>query len=246
MKVIKFNKMWGGVIFISLFLNLALLALLFVSEYKGRTFSQAIERRGFITIESQSLPDYWALYGWTNTLNKLRIEADIAFFGNSITADSDFQSEFPDKKIVNLGYPGDNIKGMLRRIPMLSAVNPKKIFIMAGTNDLVHVSLEEYTSRYKCLIKAIKDSNPQSSIYIESVLPSNHKLSDYAPNKKIQQANAILHDIANTFDCTFIDLYNLYVDNDNELIIDLTKDGVHLLPESYKIWSESIKNYIYE
>lgn len=245
MKVNKFNNR-GGVIFISLFLNFVLLTLLVISEYKGRTFSQAIERRGFITIEPQSMPNYWALHSWTNTLKKLRIEADIAFFGNSITAGSDFQQLFPDKKIVNLGYSGDNIKGMLRRVSMLSAVSPKKIFIMAGTNDLVHVSLEEYTSRYKKLIKAIKDSLPQSRIYIESVLPSNHKLSNYAPNKKIQQANAILNDIAKAFDCTFVDLYNLYVDDENELPIEFTKDGVHLLPISYSIWAEAIKKYIYE
>lgn len=245
MKVIKFNKM-GGVIFISLFLNFVLLVLLFISEYKGRTFSKAIERRGLITIESQSLPDYWALKGWTNTLKKLRIEADIAFFGNSITAGSDFQAEFPDKKIVNLGYPGDNIKGMLRRVPMLSAVNPKKIFLMAGTNDLVHVSLEEYTSRYTQLINSIKDSIPNAKIYIESVLPSNHEMGDYAPNSKVQQANLILKNLSKTYNCIFIDIYHLYVNSKNELYPEYTRDGVHLFPYHYDKWASEIKPYIYE
>ena len=235
-----------GVIFISLIINIVLLALLAISEYKGRTFSQAIERRGYINIKSQSLPDYWAIRGWTNTIKKLRIESDIVFFGNSITAGSDFQTNFPDKKIVNLGYPGDNINGMLRRIPMLSAVKPKKVFLMAGTNDLVHIGLEEYTTRYTQLVKTIKDSIPNVTIYIESVLPSNHKLGNYAPNDKVQKANIALQDIAKNNDCTFIDLYNLYVDDKNELSIEFTKDGVHLLPTSYNIWTEAIEKYIYE
>ena len=54
---------------------------------------------------------------------------------------------------------------------MLEAVNPEKIFIMAGTNDLVHVSLEEYRRRYLLLISTIKESIPNATIYIESVLP---------------------------------------------------------------------------
>lgn len=49
---------------------------------------------------------------------------------------SDFQSYFPNKKIIELGYPGDNIKGMQMRVAQIVAVHPKKVFIMAGTNSL--------------------------------------------------------------------------------------------------------------
>ena len=65
--------------------------------------------------------------------------------------------------------------GMLRRVPILKAANPKKIFIMAGTNDLVHIGLEEYEKRYENLLRTIKDALPNARIYIQSVLPSNHK-----------------------------------------------------------------------
>ena len=96
------------------------------------------------------------------------------------------------------------------------------------------------------LVIGVKDSIPNVTIYIESVLPSNHKLGNYAPNDKVQKANIALQDIAKNNDCTFIDLYNLYVDDKNELSIEFTKDGVHLLPTSYNIWTEAIEKYIYE
>src|SRR5690606_3127385 len=157
---------------------------------------------------------------------------------------SDFQLLFPDHKIINLGLSGDNIIGMKRRVPMLKAVNPKKIFIMAGTNDLVHVNLDEYESRYISLITTIKDSIPEAKIYIQSVLPSNNKLGKYASNAKVQEANKIAENIASKFNCVYINLYDLYADENNELPKEFTHDGVHLVPEKYDIWANAIRDYL--
>ena len=80
----------------------------------------------------------------------------------------------------------------------------------------------------------------------EKGITSGVSETSYAPNDKVQKANIALQDIAKNNDCTFIDLYNLYVDDKNELSIEFTKDGVHLLPTSYNIWTEAIEKYIYE
>lgn len=133
---------------------------------------------------------------------------------------------------------------MLNRVTMLQACHPKKIFIMAGTNDLCHISLDEYRKRYDALINAIKDSLPYSKIYIESVLPSNHKMKSYAPNEKVQQANRIASELAKTHKCTYVNLYDLYADKENELPREMTKDGVHLYPQSYDRWANEIRKYI--
>lgn len=197
-------------------------------------------------VDDKQSPDYWARVGWTNTIVKLHTDFDVAFFGNSITRGSDFQSFFTDKKIINLGYTGDNILGMIKRVPMLQGAHPKKVFIMAGTNDLVHIDLETYKQRYSDLIAAIKDSLPQAQIYIQSVLPTNHEMTDYAPNEKVIKANAIVKTLAESQGCKYIDLYPLYVGKDGELPKEMTRDGVHLYPQSYKKWAEKIKPMIYE
>lgn len=183
----------------SVLFNILLIGVVVVAEKYSHVFEQALIRRGYINVTSDAdklSPDYWATVGWTNTVQKLHTDFDIAFFGNSITRGSDFQLDFPDKKIINLGYSGDNMIGMLRRVPMIQAANPSKVFIMAGTNDLVHISLDEYKERYTKLLQAINNSLPNTKIYIESVLPSNHDMSSYAPNDKVQQANKIAEELA--------------------------------------------------
>lgn len=227
-------------------MNVLFLICVYVLEKNSCVISLALERRGFIVVDDNKVPDYWARKGWVNTVKKMYTEFDVAFFGNSITAGSDFQMKFPDKKIINLGYVGDNIIGMLRRVPMLKAANPKKIFIMAGTNDLVHIDLDEYRERYANLLQAVKDSVPNAKIYIQSVLPSNNSMSDYASNEKVQKANEMVKDLTMLYGCSYINLYDLYVDENNELSKELTKDGVHLYESAYDRWGEAIRPMIYE
>lgn len=233
----------------SVLINILLAGVVYVAESHTHLFQGVLVRRGLIkgTIDDKQSPDYWARVGWTNTIEKLHTEFDIAFFGNSITHGSDFQLDFPDKKIINLGYSGDNMLGMLKRVPMIQKSRAKKVFIMAGTNDLVHISLDEYKTRYMNLISAIQDSTPEVKIYIESVLPSNHEMNgQYASNKKVREANAIAKQLANQYHYEYIDLYSLYVDSTDELPKELTKDGVHLYPQHYERWAETIKPLIYE
>ena len=230
----------------SLLFNFLLIGAVVIAEKYSHVYAMALQRRGIIELDEKSYPSYWMKVAWTNTVEKLNTEFDVAFFGNSITCGSDFQSFFPDKQIINLGYPGDNIPGMIGRIPMLQASNPKKIFIMAGTNDLVHVDLQTYIQRYTELLTVIKDSIPQAKIYLESVLPSNHHMKSYASNEKVIQANNLVKSLAEEMGCTYVSLYELYVDQEGELMREATKDGVHLYPQHYDKWAEKIRPLIYE
>lgn len=106
--------------------NILLLLLLIVVVYKSQYYKKVLQKLDIAEKLPTDALDYWALNGWTNTLQKLDYDADIAFFGNSITCMSDFQKSFPDKKVINLGYPGDTMKGMVLRMAMLKAVEPEK------------------------------------------------------------------------------------------------------------------------
>lgn len=219
-----------------------------ILERHTHVLKKELIERGFLPdVEDDILTaDYWARFSWTNTIEKLHIDFDIAFFGNSITRGSDFQAEFPDKRIINLGYSGDNIKGMIKRVPMIKKSKAKKVFVMAGTNDLPHMSLEDYKINFTKLITTIQDSIPGIKIYVESILPSNHELRNHTPNDVVQMANEITEEIARQFNCSYIDLYSLYVDENNELPKEYTDDGIHLLPQYYNIWKEKIVPMIYE
>lgn len=232
----------------SVLINVLLVGVVYVAESHTHAFEQALIRRGIVKGNDDDTlsPDYWARVGWTNTIEKLHTNFDIAFFGNSITRGSDFQLAFPDKKIINLGYSGDNTLGMIKRIPMLQACHPKKIFIMAGTNDIFHVSVDEFIERYNNLLNAIHDSIPTAKIYLESIMPMNQDMKDGSPSdEKIRHANTKIAEIAKIRGLKYLDVYSLYV-KDGKLPAEITKDGIHLFPEKYDRWAKLIESYVNE
>lgn len=241
----RFGKYKQWLLF-SAVLNVLLVSAFCVLESKRHPVEHFLQSHGIIDapeLSDKDLPDYYACIGWANTIAKLHRDFDVAFLGNSITFQSDFQSVFPQISIINLGYPGDNLKGMKRRITMLENPSFKKIFIMAGTNDLIVNDVETYRADYIQLIETIKARLPQTKIYLQSVLPSNHGFNtkfDYAPNEKVRQANKMVEVIADSLDCDYINLFDLYVGNDGELPAEFTTDGVHLTQNAYKIWIEAV------
>lgn len=231
--------------------NVALLAVIYhIGWNKTDYLHKVCYKYGLLEAPEVESPDFWALDGWTNTLKKMNYYADIVFFGNSITRGSNFNEYFPDKKICNLGYAGDNLSGMIQRVEMgqLQAVTPEKIFIMGGINGLEGQSTEQFEQVYRHLIESIHDSLPGSTLYLESILPTNHHFDNgalYADNGKIAACNTIIKDIADSIGATYIDLFSIY-EADGELKAEYTIDGVHIRTEHYDKWADAIAPFIYE
>ena len=120
----------------SLILNVGLIYVLIMSERMNHSIEAALDKRGWIEMPESHRPDYWMLQGWTNSVSKQHIQYDVAFIGDSHIYNGDFQSFFPDTKIINLGVSGNTLKEMQRRIPTLVAASPKKVFIMSGVKGV--------------------------------------------------------------------------------------------------------------
>ena len=186
----------------------------------------------------------WAVFSWNNMLEKLNYEADTVFFGDSIIRGSDFQKVFPDQRIVNLGYSGDTLAGMIERISMLRALHPKKIFILAGINGLTNRNYRVCALTYSRLLDKIKEALPDADVYIHSVLPlSVQRQRKICKNETIRAFNLLLADLAKEKGITFIDIYALY-ERDNVLDPDVTVDGIHLQPHCYDRWANVLKDYV--
>lgn len=184
--------------------------------------------------------------GWQNSLFQSGFKADIAFYGNSITYNGQFHQYFPDYTVCNLGLPGDDLNGLIRRISMLRIVEPKKVFVMGGINGSKGIPLESFSHVYDSLVTCLCDSLPQTEIYLQSLLPVNHRVYDtYADNPKICQLNDSIRQIANRHHLTYVDLYSLYA-IDGEMPDSLTRDGIHLKPIQYARWADAIRKYVYE
>ena len=229
---------WGGVIILESIL------LVHYKVVDRILFSLGLVKKEIVFTERK---DYWCLMGWQNTLRKLDYDADVCFFGNSITYDANFQKDFPHLRVVNLGYPGDDVEGMIIRYKQISAIHPEMVFIMAGINDLTkkNVTVKDFEFNYRQLIDSIRISNPEARLFLESILPINHQMRPELPStEKIIEANNVIRQVSSECGFVYIDLFAAYADNKGEMPSELTRDGIHLYPHSYRPWSLEIKKYI--
>jgi lysophospholipase L1-like esterase len=218
------------------------LLLLFIAlGIKSNYFKHILYRLHII--ENYQSNDFWPKASWTNTLKKLNMSSDIIFFGNSITYSSSFHEYFTDKKIVNLGYPGDGIQGMLTRVEQVRCVYPKKVFMMAGINGIKHLSEEQFKEKYTALVDSMLTIVTSENLYIQSLLPVSKDFG--IDNNLIIERNELIKDIAKVKRCIYLDLHSLYY-KDGELVKNLTPDGIHLYTKAYEQWAEMIKPYIYQ
>ena len=192
--------------------------------------------------------DHYAILAWTNSLQSLNIQVDYAFFGNSLTVNGPWKQHFPTNKICVLGYGGDDLKRMLRRVEQITAVHPSYIFLEAGINTIIFYKNADFETEYRTLADSIIRSNLSSKLCLLSMLPVNEsKLDENHPitNAEINQYNKIIQNIADERKLFYIDLYKLYI-CEGQLPSDITADGIHLKQEAYAIWINQIKKYLSE
>lgn len=238
------NRLIKSLLIFSILFNLILLLfLVYISCFKTDILKRTIYK---LTNNVYTAPrnDDDCVKSWNSCIRKLEIDSDIVFFGNSITEGGEFQDFFLDKKVVVMGYIGEDTKGMLRRVEAISSVKPDKIFLMAGVNGLKSQQIDYFSKWYEILVDSIKKSNPNAKLYIQSILPVE-KNSDFCDNEKIRSANIILQKISKERDLVFIDLHQDYLENGG-LNQEMTYDGVHLKKDSYTMWIDRIKQYVYE
>ena len=188
---------------------------------------------------------------WNSCLKKLNIDADVVFFGDSITTRYDFQAAFPEKKVVNLGLSGDSILDMIQRVYMIETVSPEKIFLLAGINSLKNeTKVEKYYNQYVDLCEKIREVSPSSDLYIISVLPvssdhDNRFLGNMrgVNNSFIVKFNTMIHQYADQNGFTYVDIYPYY-EKDGSLNPDYSEDGLHITDEAYCFWIDAIREYI--
>ena len=219
---------------------------LVVSLSKGLSFHKIGVKLSLVDEKPTDAPDYWCMRGWTSCLQKMRITTEICFFGHSQIEASDFQSCFPDKKIVELGYPGDNIKGMERRVDQIKAVRPKKVFVMAGTNSLDY-NKAEFEQEYRNLMNSIRDSVPSVKIYVFTIIPQRDGiLGQSKRNDIVRERNMFISAFCKANHLPLIDTYKLFVDKQGNLDQGFSKDGVHINGKAYQVWAQLLKPYIEE
>lgn len=174
----------------------------------------------------------------------------IVWMGDSLTEQGWWSFLSKEKKIVNRGIGGDNTRGMLARLDEILSFSPSKIFLMGGVNDLSgDRPVEEIVENVRKMLEMIRTQAPECEVYLQSVItPNNEVLAyPYAKGKQAQTKALNRHYKALCDEglATWVDIARLLENEQGELREELTKDGIHLHPEAYRIWVEHLKKMKY-
>ena len=175
----------------------------------------------------------------------MQYECDALFFGDSITADGNFDELFPKLRIVNLGVYGDTLEDLLRRAPEVRAENPARIFLLGGINSLQDDNAELCLEQYAALLDALRRACPESELIVQSVLPVGDDIVSFlgCSNETIRSFNAELEKLAGEKGCEYVDLWPVY-EKDGALDPTLTRDGVHLNFNAYGPWASRVEAWM--
>jgi lysophospholipase L1-like esterase len=177
------------------------------------------------------------------------IKNEIVFLGNSITDGAEWFELLGNKKCLNRGISADITEGILIRLDAITKLQPRKLFIMIGVNDLSrNMTTDEVAANYRKILERLKSETPRTKVYIQSVLPVNPAtgMAKNHTNKtpEIMELNGKLKTLAAEFGYTYIDLFSIMADSDNHLPRSYSVDGLHLSYKAYKVWADAIMPYV--
>jgi lysophospholipase L1-like esterase len=147
-----------------------------------------------------------------------------------------------------LGIGGDTCAGVWSRLDEVVDLGPAEIFLQIGINDFLRgATPEEILEGHLRIWDELADRLPTARLRIISMLPYlEAALPGLQPNIELIQINAALAEEAGLRGLAFIDLFRDLADEDKQLGLDFTSDGVHLTPLGYKVWAERLRTFIQE
>jgi lysophospholipase L1-like esterase len=174
-------------------------------------------------------------------------ENSIVFLGDSIVEGANWDELFGKSNIINRGISGDTTEGVINRIEEIIRLQPSKLFIAVGTNDIsLGVSTSQIIDNYREIIETLQQKYPQTKIFIHSLLPvslSSKSIYKHS-NRGILELNLELIKLCSKKGIEYLNIHPHFLDKNDKLKSEFTNDGLHLLGKGYLVWKEQIKEYI--
>ena len=190
----------------------------------------------------------------TKVVEKKVIDDNYLFLGDSITDFYDLDKYYKDLPVVNSGISGNRTTDILNDMKnRVYRYNPSKVFLLIGINDYLDDRTDdEIVNNIKKIIELIKENRPYAKIYLESIYPVNKTDNDkislsmvsIRDNDRVVETNKKLKQYCDEKKITYIDLYSKLADDEGNLKLDYTKEGLHLSDEGYEVVTKEISKYI--
>ena len=197
-------------------------------------------------------------------LNAVAKKGETVFVGSSLCElfpiSEMLQNVEPRIRVYNRGIGGDVTDGLLRRMDeSIFALEPKKVFINIGTNDISSPGYmrERLLAQYRKILEQIKARLPETKIYVLSYYPVNRALPGADPeqvaamfgartNEELRAVNGELEALAAALGCTYIDVFDCLTDENGNLRAEYTIEGMHMYANGYAVVLERLLPYLLE
>lgn len=137
--------------------------------------------------------------------------------------------------------------GYVTALEALARTNPKKVYILLGANGIAWFSEDYFVKEYGLFVDAVKEQHPESTVYIQSILPVTKAYSNAnngVTNAKIDQYNARLKQLAQEKGVQYVNVAEALKDSYGALPAEASPtDGMHFGPTYYKKWFAYLKTH---
>jgi lysophospholipase L1-like esterase len=238
----------------SRFVYVVLIASLALNVAGAAAFAARIVRKGGVRYLLERLdlrdaghPMLPFQVDWRARLRKLPNTAgEIVFAGDSLIADGPWAELY--SPIKNRGIGGETTAGLLDRLDEVTESQPRKVFLLVGTNCLAaDIPVAQVVRNYRKILERIRRDSPQTRLFVISVLPVNQRLEQgpVHDNATIRELNDHLRDLAGQFEnAAFLDVFDALTDSSGDLRKELTSDGLHLNIDGYLILGRLLENHV--
>lgn len=187
--------------------------------------------------------------------------ADAAFLGDSLTEGfTEYGIDVSGALVC--GYVGASPNQIVNRvelehpergaeIPMdvLAAAQPKKLYVLMGTNALrTEGSYDGFLAYYGRMLDELRAALPDTDIYVQSILPVRPEALADSPglnSARLAEINSALLTMCGEKGCYFIDLAEAFTDENGDLSADCAEsDGIHILKKSYATWLNYLCSHV--
>lgn len=204
---------------------------------------------------------------WEQLLSRYQHLNHLVRKGQTVFAGSSLMEQFPVNELMqslqitgcvyNRGIGGYTTWELLEHMDTcIFDLEPKKLFLNIGTNDIGAGDLEGLTTNYRKILTQIKERLPQTQLYLLAYYPCNpdadfgipnpdhENMFRFRTNSTIESCNEWVSQLAEEFGAEYLNLNAPLIDEQGRLRQELSSDGIHLHPDAYAPPLQQLAQYL--
>ncbi len=190
-------------------------------------------------------------FGFLNTTDPVEdgYFADAVIFGDSLAAGLSYNATIPAKFVCKASVNTQTIHteklGSRSVMNALLEQDASKYYISLGINEVSFRPVEEYKESYRAIIQAIREKNPASVIYIQSLMPIAKSVEERTniSKAKIDRYNEALVALAEEEKCYYLNVNGYLAEENGYLKEGVASDGIHFGAPYHARWENYLKNH---